>query len=129
VTCLGTAGHDFEEVVSRIVRSEAVRRALILLALLGAGCRGSSPRPVAERVSDVTITSAVRAHLAGDAHLTGLDLGVATYRGVVTLTGRVQRESQRERAARLAGQVEGVRGVRNLIRVGDRGAQAPRSDV
>lgn len=97
--------------------------------LLAAGCSGGSPRPVDETVADATVTSAVRARLAGDPELDPYRIGASTRDGVVTLTGRVEREAQRERAGRLVGGVEGVKEVRNLIRVGDRGAPASRSNV
>lgn len=100
-----------------------------MAALLAAGCSGGSPRPVDETVADATITSAVRARLAGDPELSPYRIGVSARDGVVTLTGRVEREAQRERAERLAGGIEGVKEVRNLIRVGGRGAPASRSNV
>lgn len=100
-----------------------------MAALLAAGCSGGSPRPVDETVADATVTSAVRARLAGDPELDPFRIGVSTRDGVVTLTGRVELEAQRERAGRLVADVEGVKEVRNLIRVGDRGAPAPRSNV
>lgn len=100
-----------------------------MAALLAAGCSGGSPRPVAETVADATITSAVRARLAGDPELSPYRIGVSARDGVVTLTGRVEREAQRERVERLAGDIEGVKEVRNLIRVGGRGAPASRPNV
>lgn len=82
-----------------------------------------------ETVADATVTTAVRARLAGDPELEPYRIGVSSRDGVVTLTGRVERRAQRDRAGRLVEAIEGVKGVRNLIRVGDRGAPASRSNV
>ena len=106
------------------------RRWLVLVAaFLAAGCSGSGSRPVDEAVTDATIVSAVRARLASDEELAPYRIGVSALEGVVTLTGRVEREAQRDRAGRLAEEIEGIESVRNLIRVGGRGLSAPRSNV
>jgi hyperosmotically inducible protein len=105
-------------------------RALAVLALVVAsGCSGSGNRPVDDVVTDATLVSTVRARLASDEELAPYGIGVTTLDGVVTLTGRVEREAQRDRAGRLAEEVEGIESVRNLIRVGGRGPSAPRSNV
>lgn len=97
--------------------------------LLAAGCSGSATRPVDATVTDATVTSAVHAKLANDPELSPYRIGVSTHDAVVTLTGRVEREAQRDRAGRLAGEVEGVEAVRNLIRVGGHELSARRSNV
>lgn len=106
-----------------------MRSAAAVVAVVFAACSGSGYRPVAEAVTDATITSAVRARLASDSDLAPYRLGVSTLNAVVTLTGRVEREAQRDRAGHLAEEVEGVESVDNLIRVGGRGPSAPRSNV
>jgi hyperosmotically inducible periplasmic protein len=103
--------------------------AVLIALVVVAGCSGSGNRPVEEAVTDATIVSAVRARLASDEELAPYGIGVTASGGVVTLTGRVEREAQRDRAGRLAEEVEGIESVRNLIRVGGRGPSAPRSNV
>lgn len=82
----------------------------------GAACSAGS-RTVDETVTDAVLVSTVRQRLAEDPALRTADLDVSVRDGVVTLTGSVERETSRERAARLARDVQGVRDVRNLIRV------------
>lgn len=113
------SGGASEEVVS--TDAKAVKILMVVVAvLLLAGCSGSAPRPVDETVTDATVTSAVRAHLAADSELSPYRIGVSAREAVVTLTGRVESEAQRDRAGRLAAEVEAVKAVRNLIRVGGR---------
>lgn len=102
---------------------------VVATVLLLAGCSGSSTRPVDDTVTDATVTSVVRARLAADSELSPYRIGVSTHDAVVTLTGRVEREAQRDRAGRLAEEAEGVEAVRNLIRVGGREPSAQRSNV
>lgn len=103
--------------------------AVAIALVLTAGCSGSGNRPVDEAVTDATIVSTVRARLASDEELAPYGIGVSALEGVVTLTGRVEREAQRDRAGRLAEEVEGIESVKNLIRVGGRGPSASRSNV
>jgi hyperosmotically inducible periplasmic protein len=102
---------------------------MAIALLFAAGCSGSGNRPVEAVVTDATIVSAVRVRLASDDELAPFRLGVSALDGVVTLTGRVGREAQRDRAGRLAGEIEGIESVRNLIRVGGRGPSASRPNV
>lgn len=105
------------------------RVAAAIALILTVGCSGSGNRPVEDAVTDATIASAARARLSSDEELAPYRLGVSALDGVVTLTGRVEREAQRERAGRLVEELEGIESVRNLIRVGGRGPSAPRSNV
>lgn len=90
------------------------------LLLLVVGC-GAGTRPVDDRVTDAVIASTVRQRLTQDDALSAASIDVAVTAGVVTLTGRVPREGLRQRAQELARGVDGVREVRNLIRVHGRG--------
>lgn len=97
---------------------------LIALVTLGsvAACT-SGARTIDTRVDDASITETVEARLAGESALRGSRIDVGTYDGVVTLTGWVRDRSASSRAETLAGDVEGVTSVRNLIRVGGRDAE------
>lgn len=73
------------------------------------------------RVSDdVAISDDVAYTLASDTRLSG-NIGVDTYRGTTTLTGRVSTPGQKDIAARDASSVDGVNEVQNHLRsrVGD----------
>ncbi len=72
-------------------------------------------RSIAEVKADAAISSQVKAHFAKDVILKNLN--VTTYRGVVTLYGKVPTHNVMERAIRLAKSVNGVKNVRSGIRL------------
>ena len=74
--------------------------------------RGSHP------VTDTWITNQVRTSFMRDERIRGGDITIETLNGVVTLHGRVLSESGRQRALDLAGGVEGVRRVLDVLVIG-----------
>ena len=72
-----------------------------------------------EMADDGTITAKVKAKLAASAEINPFNVDVATSQGVVSLMGRVKTAEQKAEAERIARETEGVRGVRNLLQVGD----------
>lgn len=68
-------------------------------------------------VSDDLITNLVRMKLAGDSVVKGGALEVDTKDGVVTLTGNVHSQKQKDKAESLAHKVKGVKSVKNQLKV------------
>jgi len=68
-------------------------------------------RSLGAYLSDKEITMKIKAKFLADPEIKALSIDVDTLNGVVTLTGVVEREEQKERAVRLARSVEGVRQV------------------
>ncbi|HEY6261173.1 MAG TPA: BON domain-containing protein [Nitrospiraceae bacterium] len=86
---------------------------VLLLAL--SGCQSIPEKTAGHPNSDVSISNAVQAKLMTDP-LSGFPrINVDTVRGVVTLSGMVETEAQRNRAERLTHQVAGVLKVENNI--------------
>jgi osmotically-inducible protein OsmY len=107
------------------VGKEPVARRLLLAALLAvvaaafSSCAGepkSSHPP--ESGSDAALSARVKAAIATDvgARAAG-SLNVETYGGVVELSGFADSQDQAARAAQAATKVQGVRSVKNEIRV------------
>lgn len=69
------------------------------------------------QLNDVSITDAVQGELLWDPGVQSSWIDVKTERGVVSLSGTVDNILAKERAARIAGAVKGVRSVVNQIRV------------
>jgi hyperosmotically inducible protein len=69
-------------------------------------------------VSDTWITNTVRGSFMRDELIRGGDITIETVNGVVTLRGRVRTEPGRQRALALAGGVEGVRRVLDVLLIG-----------
>ncbi|OZI74229.1 BON domain-containing protein [Bordetella genomosp. 12] len=72
---------------------------------------------VGEYASDSAITGKVKAALVGDKDLSALDVAVETNNGVVTLTGTVGTAAQADKAAVVTRGVEGVKQVKNNVKV------------
>jgi hyperosmotically inducible protein len=68
-------------------------------------------------VNDDLIYDQVRLKLAGDSVVKGGALNVEVKEGVVTLSGNVQLEKQKDKAVHLARGVKGVKSVVNNIKV------------
>lgn len=69
----------------------------------------------ADQPSDDAIFDKVRIKLAGDAEVKGNQLTVVVKDGAVTLRGKVESERGKNRAARLARRVKGVKSVTNEL--------------
>lgn len=97
------------------------RNTLLLVSVLclffATACQTPGGRTAGQVVDDGAITTKVKAKLFQDPLLSGIAISVETFQGEVTLTGAVDSETARRRAANLAGSVNGVREVNNLLKV------------
>lgn len=92
-------------------------------AVVGGGAAGSykaatDERTVGTMIDDTTLSTRVKAKLMDDFVVPAMQVDVDVQGGRVTLTGVVDNREQYERAAAVAGRVQGVRSVRNLLQVG-----------
>lgn len=69
----------------------------------------------AAAIDDAEITAKVKAAIFAEPGLTTLQISVDTVKGVVTLSGSVDAQSNSDRAKALAGAVAGVKGVENRL--------------
>lgn len=72
-------------------------------------------------VGDAAITTQVNAALALDKELAATQINVDTQDGMVSLRGSAPSQAARDRAARLAQGIEGVKSVQNELQVGGAG--------
>ena len=96
---------------------------LIFAAVLTVGCAStamSQPAPGEQTkayedseqpVNDGWITTKVKADLLATENVSGLDIKVETVDGVVTLTGAVTSQAQKDKAVEVARQIKGVKRV------------------
>jgi osmotically-inducible protein OsmY len=85
----------------------------LLVAVLIAGCALAASKPV----SDNAISDEVRIKLTSDSLVKGGDLKADVKDGVVTLSGTVTDQQQKDKAKKIAGKVKGVKQVINNIAV------------
>src|SRR5687767_14718892 len=87
--------------------------ALVLAALVTVGCG----KTVGERIDDTTITTRVKTAMLNDPAVGGLRIDVDTFKGVVTLSGSVKSQAEREQAVTLARRTTGVTEVKDALQV------------
>src|SRR5438128_7854566 len=93
---------------------KSVVLALILAAPIAAvGCG----KTVGETIDDTTITTRVKTAMLNDPSVGGLRIDVDTFKGVVTLSGRVKSEAERQQAISLAHRINGVVEVKDALQV------------
>lgn len=96
--------------------SFAFLAALLLMTLVG--CASTDKRSsTGEYIDDTVITTKVKAAILEDKELKVTEINVETFKGVVQLSGFVSSQSDINRAATLARSVEGVKSVKNDMRV------------
>ena len=78
---------------------------------------GQDERPPGVIASDGRITTAIKARFFQDKYVDVMRISVETYEGIVTLRGEVASALPREQAERLASTVDGVKSVRNEIKI------------
>jgi len=95
---------------------------VVALALALAACASNNPpetkRTNGEFTSDAALTAKVKSAIATDVGArTAAAINIETYRGVVQLTGFVGSPEQAQRAEAAAKKVDGVRTVKNDVRI------------
>lgn len=92
--------------------------AAALVGLAACASDSSGRRSTGEFTDDAATTAKVKTAIATDAGAkTAAAVNVETFKGVVQLTGFVDSEDQATRAVSAAKKVQGVRSVRNDIRI------------
>ena len=95
----------------------ALTAATVACALvLASGCAVTRGQQTAGAyVDDTVITATVKARLLDNENVAGTSVTVETLNGTVMLSGFAKSALERTTAARIAGDVEGVRSVKNEI--------------
>jgi osmotically-inducible protein OsmY len=87
--------------------------ALLVVAPLVAGCG----KTVGETIDVTTITTRVKTAMLNDPGVGGLRVDVDTFKGVVTLSGRVKSQTEKDQAISIARRVDGVTEVKDAMQV------------
>lgn len=89
----------------------------ILLGAVMVGLGLAAGAASASLLSDTWITAKLKMTLVADPDVSGVDVGIDTHNGLVTLHGLASSEMEKTRAEGLAREVGGVLDVRNLLQV------------
>jgi osmotically-inducible protein OsmY len=98
---------------------KSVTLALVLAAPLVAGCG----KTVGETIDDTTVTTRVKTAMLNDPQVGGMKIDVDTFKGVVTLSGRVKSQSEHDQAVALARRTSGVVEVKDALQIIPEGQQ------
>ncbi len=89
---------------------------LVSGSVLTSGCAvADGQSTVGQYVDDATITTRVKARMAEDPQVSAMRINVETLNGTVQLAGFATSQNEKDRAAQMAREVNGVRDVRNNI--------------
>jgi osmotically-inducible protein OsmY len=92
---------------------KATLLALVLVLPMTAACG----KTVGETIDDTTITTRVKTAMLNDPAVGGMRIDVDTFKGVVTLSGRVKNETERQQAVSLARRTSGVVEVKDALQI------------
>jgi len=90
---------------------------LLLVALLTPLLLTACGKSVGETIDDATITTRVKTSLLNDEQVGGLRIDVDTFKGVVTLSGRVKSKDEEAKAIALARKIGGVSDVKSTLQI------------
>ena len=94
-------------------RFTAVLLALVLALPLFAACG----KTVGETIDDATVTTQVKTAFINDPVVGALRIDVDTFKGVVTLSGRVKSKAEEAKAIEIARSIGGVRDVKSTLQI------------
>ena len=88
---------------------------LLVLALVAPLLLAACGKTVGDTIDDATITTRVKTSLLNDPDVGGLRIDVDTFKGVVTLSGRVKTREEEAKAISLARKIGGVTDVKSTL--------------
>jgi osmotically-inducible protein OsmY len=93
--------------------------AVFLAAMLAtiSGCANLQQESAGEYIDDAVITTKVKASLLDQPSLKSFEIHVETFKGTVNLSGYVASQSTIDKAVEVASGVNGVRSVKNDMRL------------
>jgi hyperosmotically inducible protein len=91
--------------------------ALLLALALALPLLAACGKTVGDTIDDATITTRVKTAYINDPVIGGLRIDVDTFKGVVTLSGRVKSKTEEAKAIEIARTIGGVRDVKSTLQI------------
>lgn len=92
-------------------------KSLVLTAVLLAPLTAACGKTVGETIDDTTVTTRVKTAMLNDPAVGGLRIDVDTFKGVVTLSGSVKNQAEKDTAIALARRTSGVTEVKDALQI------------
>ena len=90
---------------------------LLVIALVAPLLLAACGKTVGDTIDDATITTRIKTALLNDPDVGGLRIDVDTFKGVVTLSGRVKTKDEEAKAIAIARKIGGVNDVKSTLLV------------
>jgi len=98
-------------------RKNSIRAAIAALVLVGPVLLGACGKSVSDTIDDATITTRVKTSFVNDPAVGLMRIDVDTFKGIVTLSGRVKSKQEEQKAIELARKVRGVVDVKSTLQI------------
>ena len=98
-------------------RTRHLTSLLLAIALVTPLLLAACGKTVGETIDDATITTRVKTALLNDPVVGGLRIDVDTFKGIVTLSGRVKSQNEQNTAIALARRIDGVKDVKSTLQI------------
>lgn len=98
-------------------QKNSFRAAFLALILIAPLLLSSCGKSVGETIDDATITTRVKTAFVNDPLVGALRIDVDSFKGVVTLSGRVKSKMEEEKAIALARATKGVTDVKSTLTI------------
>jgi len=97
----------------------SIATTIALSVLLASAAACSANKSINAQADDAATTAAVKSRLMANPEVSSYEIDVDSTDGAVRLSGWVETQAERAAAQRVATQTEGVRSVKNEIKIGD----------
>ena len=91
--------------------------AMLALVLIAPMLLSACGKTVGETIDDATITTRVKTAFINDPVIGALRIDVDTFKGVVTLSGRVKSKTEEQKALQVARSIKGVTDVKSTLSI------------
>jgi len=98
-------------------KSRSITTLLLALVLIAPLLVVACGKTVGETIDDATITTRVKTAFINDPAVGAMRIDVDTFKGVVTLSGRVKSKEEETKAIALARSVKGVTDVKSTLQI------------
>src|SRR5215210_1429705 len=98
-------------------RRNPIHAAVLALVLIAPLVLGACGKSVGDTIDDATITTRVKTSFVNDPVVGALRIDVDTFKGIVTLSGRVKTKQEEQKAIDLARKVRGVVDVKSTLQI------------